>query len=522
MTVKNLLKCVNVMRDLIRHLGYSTYGKCIMLIIAGMISIYAFAPYNVTLCTIIPFLVLFTIDFPKNNKQLFAWCLLYGYSYFVIQIYWIFYFLYYVINAGFFVTSLAVILFPLYLGLYPALALFSFNKLKTNSTLFNYLLLFPSLWVLFEWIRGFVLGGYSWSNIGLVGVNYHFLLGYFPIIGEYGVSWVIISLIAALYLILKRLFTHKTSNPPKMEYRLTVIYLAVFIIIGTSLENVHYTKAYGNPISVALIQGNIGEGTKWTDSTSLSVYSAAVKNTKADIIMMPETGISQFEASLPHGYLNTLESYAKSNNAALIIGLPVIIDKQNNYVNAAMLLTNPGRPFYAKRHLVPYGEYIPAKWILGPLYQLINLPMVGFSPGGDKQPLLLAANQKLAFNICYENGFGSELIEDAKKSTLMVNLSDMVWYGTTVAMDQHLELSRARALENQRYFIQETNTSITAIITPDGQIQSRLPVFRREVLKDSVQGMIGVTPYQRFGNWVIVLWCILISCIGLILKKFLL
>jgi apolipoprotein N-acyltransferase len=483
--------------------------RIVLLIIAGLISLYAFAPYNILLCTIIPFLIIFAIEYPKTNKNLFALCLLYGYSYFVIQIYWIFYFLYFVINAGIFVTALAVIFFPLYLALYPAFALFSFHKLKTNFITFNYLVLFPSLWVLFEWIRGFALGGYSWSNIGLVGVNYGFLRGYYPIVGEYGVSWIIISLIAALYLIVARLLGK--INISKMAYRLTTIYLAVLVIIGTSLQSIHYTKPYGKVIDVALIQGNIGEGTKWTGSNSLDVYLEAIKNTKADIVMIPETGISQFASTLPYGYLDSLESYAKSNNEALILGMPVIIDKQNNYVNAAIVLTNKGHPYYAKRHLVPYGEYIPAKWILGPLYHLINLPMVGFSPGGDKQPLLIAANQKLAFNICYENGFGSELIEDAKNSTLMVNLSDMVWYGTTIAMDQHLELSRARALENQRYFIQETNTSITAIITPYGEIQSQLPVFRRETLKDSVHGMVGTTPYERFGNWSIIMWCLLIT-----------
>src|SRR3990167_3018274 len=107
--------------------------------------------------------------------------------------------------------------------------------------------------------------------------------------------------------------------------------------------------------------------------------------------------------------------------------------------------------------------------------------MVDFSPGKSYQAPLVAANQKLAFNICYENGFASELIAEAANSTLMVNLSDMVWYGKSIAMYQHLALSQARALENQRYFIQDTNTSITAIINPQGEVQSQLPIFTRGV-----------------------------------------
>ena len=145
--------------------------------------------------------------------------------------------------------------------------------------------------------------------------------------------------------------------------------------------------------------------------------------------------------------------------------------------------------------------------------------MVGFSAGGTNQKPLLVAGQKLAFNICYENGFNTELIGSAKDSTIMANISDMVWYGDSIAEDEHLQISQARALENQRYFIQATNTGLSAIINPSGEIQSQLPTFKREVLHDMVQGRVGYTPFQLHGNYPIIIWCFIMLLIGIMIRQ---
>ena len=146
--------------------------------------------------------------------------------------------------------------------------------------------------------------------------------------------------------------------------------------------------------------------------------------------------------------------------------------------------------------------------------------MTGFSPGSYDQAPLTLANQKLAFNICYENGFGSELINSAAQSTLMVNLSDMVWFGDTIAEDQHLQISQARALENQRYFIQATSTGLTAIINSNGQVVTKLPDFEKNILQDYVQGRVGVTPYQRYGNYPIIILSLMILGIAGLIRLF--
>ncbi len=499
--------------------------KFLAIIIAGAICLFAFAPYNMTFLIGVSILTLLAIvnQLPNtlNKWKCIGYGYLYSWAFFMVQIYWIGYSIYYVIHAGIFISLLALVCFSLFLAMYGACAIAIYIRLKTKSLLFNSLFLFPSIWVLFEWLRGWIFGGYTWSDFGYTQVGNDLFLGYFRTLGEYGVSWLTVSLIGCVFVIAQYIYSvFRKSQLYKKSFRFTVIYTASILLIGQMLATIHYTVPYGKRISVALVQGNIGANTKWADGEGLRVYSEAIKETKADLIMLPETAISQFERNLPQGYLDGLINDAKANNANLIVGMPQIIDKKNHYINSAILVTSPDRPYYAKHHLVPFGEYIPLKWLLGSIYKLVNLPMVDFSTSDASQDSIIAANERLAFNICFENGFARELIGPASISTLMVNLSDMVWYGATVAMDQHLQLSQARAIENERPFLQVTNTSITAIINSDGKIQSRLPVFKRDILKDYVQGRVGETPFQKGGNWLIISICSLVILIALILHRF--
>jgi apolipoprotein N-acyltransferase len=365
-------------------------------------------------------------------------------------------------------------------------------------------------------VRSWFFSGFSWCEIGYTQVDNSFFRGFYPLLGNYGVSYLILSLTGAAYVVIRA----KKLQIAKSHVRIAITYCLLIFITGALIQDKLYTTAFGKPIKVAILQGNIAPGRKWTDHTDLDVYKGLVRQAHADLILIPETAIAQFEFNLPDGYMDELTKIANSKNASLILGIPKVINEQNDYVNAAMLVTNPKHPYYAKAHLVPYGEYIPLKWLMGPVYKGVSLPMVGFSAGASYQEPLIAAKQKLAFNICYENGFNSELIKAAANATIMVNLSDMVWYGNTIAKDEHLQLSQARALENQRYFIQATSTGISAIIKPDGKIQAILPVFQRMILEDYVQGRIGTTPFEFYGNRVIIIWVSLIIVLIFLFKYF--
>lgn len=501
-----------------------TYFKYLLLLLSGGISVFAYAPFNFSFLIIFSLLSFLWVINQLPNDLSKAKCCKYGYLYgcafFAPQIYWIFYSINNVIQAGHLVAVIAMMGCSLFLASYIVVMLIVYLRLKTKSLSFNFLFLFPSVWVLFEWLRGWlILDGYPWSDVGYTQVSTYIFRGYFRLVGEYGVSWLSVSLIGAFGLIVCTLYSFITKQAKPLKYELgqSLVYIVLVVALGAILAPIQYTKPYGEPTTIALIQGNIAAGTKWGEGENLRVYEQAIRETKADIIMMPETAIAQFEMNLPKGYLERITNQAKTNGASLILGIPLILNKHYDYVNTAMLVTSPEHPYYAKYHLVPYGEYMPAKW-LGFLYKYLSLPMVGFTPGGKYQAPIETKGQKLAFNICYENGFATELIKAASNSTLMVNLSDMVWFGDSIAMDQHLQLSQARAIENERYFIQVTNTSITAVINQDGQIKAELPVFTRAILKDSVQGRVGRTPFEIIGNSVIISLCFLII-LGTYIKR---
>ncbi len=477
--------------------------------LSGTIAVFAFAPFNLSFIILISILGLL-FSFYKSSASAFKIGYSYGIGFFAIQIYWLFYSLYFIIKAGSLIASLTMLLATLYLALYPALALYLYKKYKTNYELFNLMLLFPSIWVLLEWLRGwFFLNGYPWSDIGYTQVDNYLSHGYFRVIGEYGVSWLSISIIGTVFYLLYF----------KRNFRISIFYIIMILIAGYALSAIKYTYPNGEITSVALVQPNILGDEKWGHRNHLDLFLAVVQDTHADIIFLPETGIADFAGNLPKGYMSQLESYAKMHNSDLFVGLPIVINSNNDYVNAIQLVTESGQPYYAKYHLVPYGEYIPLKKSFAWLYKKINLPMVGFSSGLERQEPIKVKNQKIAFNICYENGFANEVIAAAKNATLLANISDMAWFGNTIAMNQHLQLSQARAIENQRYFIQETNTSITALINPDGKLIASLQPFTRGVLKGNVEGMVGTTLYQKLGNYPIIILCCLIVGYALIFRR---
>jgi apolipoprotein N-acyltransferase len=491
-------------------------AKFILLFIAGIINFFIFAPFNFTILCYVSFLiVLFILKRTQASaKQIFLLGFTFGLAFYGSLLYWLFICLNDVIKTGEVIAVAGYILMTIAFACFPALVFLLYSKLKTKYDLFNLLLLMPSLWVLAEWARQWVFTGFPWYDVGNIQVNSHIFRGMFAIIGVYGISWFTLSIIGALYLIIT------TFKYNKLQYRITIIYLCCLTLTLYLTSNINFTSVWGQKQTVALIQGNIGANSKWDTNEAINVYLNQIKQVTADIVITPETGISIFEQNLPPGYLENLKAIAISKHENLIIGLPIIIDNQNNYVNAAMVLTAPGRPYYAKSHLVPYGEYIPLKDIFATIYRYINLPMVGFVPGKMNQMPLVVGMQKIAFNICFENAFGSELITSARQSTVMVNLSDMIWYGKSYAMDQHLQISQARALENQRDFIQETNTGITAIINKFGEIEAIAPTFHRTVVEGTIQGYIGETIYQKFGNLIVLALIAIIILSGFLLRKY--
>ena len=152
---------------------------------------------------------------------------------------------------------------------------------------------------------------------------------------------------------------------------------------------------------------------------------------------------------------------------------------------------------------MPFGEFIPPGfgWVL----TILKIPLSDFSSGGIGQRPLVVAGQRVAVNICYEDAFGEEIIRQLPDATLLVNVSNVAWFGDSLAPAQHLRISRMRALETGRAMLRATNTGVTAIVDAQGHVVARLPTFTEGVLTGEVQGRVGATPYVLLGNYVVVL-----------------
>jgi apolipoprotein N-acyltransferase len=217
------------------------------------------------------------------------------------------------------------------------------------------------------------------------------------------------------------------------------------------------------------------------------------------LIIMPETALPLFLEEVPRDYLAILAGHARRNGGDILIGVP---ERQANgeYFNSVVSFGTAPTQTYRKSHLVPFGEFIPWRPVLGWIVGVLAIPLQDFSRGREDQRPLEVAGQRVAVNICYEDAFGEEIIRQLPEATVLVNVSNVAWFGRSIAPRQHLQISQARALETGRYMLRATNTGVTAVIGPDGRVLGGAPEFQMATVTHPVQGYSGATPYVRVGN----------------------
>ena len=361
----------------------------------------------------------------------------------------------------------------------------------------------PVLWGLSDWVRSWIFTGFPWLTMGYSQVPHSPLAGYMPIVGVYGVSVlsVLISAVIGCWL--------ATNQQSALFKRNAIGGITLIIVAGFILKAVEWTTPKGKPISVALIQGNIAQHTKWSPQkaqSTIDLYLGMLQASQADLIILPETALPVIYSQLDHSIKNALVEYGKKH--PLIIGMVEYNDKTNEYFNSALCFGCPLVSNYRKNHLVPFGEFIPLKQVFGWIYRdWLNMPLSDLSRGGSAQGNMKVAGQKIAMNICYEDVFGEEIASNNKNSTLMINISNDAWYGQSYAAHQHMQFSQARALETGRYMLRATNTGATAAIDQHGYVFAHAAHDVQTTLDVSAQGYTGITPYVRWGNWPFIVFC---------------
>jgi apolipoprotein N-acyltransferase len=251
---------------------------------------------------------------------------------------------------------------------------------------------------------------------------------------------------------------------------------------------------------VSLLQGNISQDLKFQANryaATLALYKRMIEASDGRLIVLPETAIPRFLDDVDPRYLDAIAQTAAKRGADILLGVPVRAPG-GQYFNSVVSFGASPIQRYDKAHLVPFGEFVPYgfHWIVN----TVAIPMADFSLGSDNPRPLGLAGQRVAPNICWEDAFGEEIIRQLPEATLLVNVSNVAWFGDSLAPSQHLQISRMRAIETGRTMLRATNTGMTAIVDPHGKVVARLPQFVEGILSGEAQGYSGATPYVRWGN----------------------
>ncbi len=365
---------------------------------------------------------------------------------------------------------------------------------------------FPAIWVLSEWVRSWLLTGFPWLFIGYGHLSSP-LTGYAPLLGILGVSFSVVLTAALLYRFMM-----------SRNYLYLVFVVATWLL-GFMLHE-HDFVVEKEQVEVAAVQGNIDQHTKWRPNMVMPILKKYGGLTEpewgATLIVWPEAAITVFreDAGL---ILEDLDRKGKQSGSSLLLGIPDR-DSDGNFLNSAISI-GEGRGTYTKRRLVPFGEYVPLENVLRGLIKFFDLPMSHNRPGNADQPALMAGDLTLSVSICYEVVY-PELVRSAVPlPDLLVTISNDTWFGTSIGPAQHLQMAQMRAIENGRYLIRATNNGITALVNHKGQIVDSLPQFEPGVLRAKAGIMTGVTPFHRFGQIPILVFCFTLL-LGMALIRF--
>jgi apolipoprotein N-acyltransferase len=363
----------------------------------------------------------------------------------------------------------------------------------------------PAVFVLAEWLRSWLFTGFGWLAAGYSQTD-TWLMGYAPLGGIHAISLAVVVTAGALLTL---------AVGSMRERAAAAVVLAAVWGGGLAASGIEFTQPKERSLSVALAQGAIAQEMKYEPEQlrpQLALYAELTRQAAgADLILWPEAAIPVPHEFVPQFFAG-VERIANQAGSTLIVGALRIDPTQTEvegYQNILIAMTEP-RQIYIKRHLVPFGETFPVPGFIRSWMRLMSLPYTDLGHGEPDQPPVDAAGEKLAIMICYEDVFPAEQLHYLPDATLLVNVSNDGWFGDSIAPHQHLQIARVRAAEMGRYLLRAANPGLSAVIDPHGRVVDVLPQFRAGVLKGSVQGYTGLTPFARFGNYLVVLLALVV------------
>ena len=359
---------------------------------------------------------------------------------------------------------------------------------------------FAAWWTLAELARGWLWTGFPWGAGGYAHVD-GWLAAWAPWVGVYGIGALAAFGAAALAQVLA---PASVGQPGTVRARWWPVVLAV-ALTGAGLALPARHSSDGASFEVTLLQGNIPQDQKFRADGGIDValrwYAEQLLAVERGLVVAPETAIPLLPAQWPEALRERLARHFADDGRAALIGVP--LGDLSGYANSVIGLRG-GAPAYRydKHHLVPFGEFVPPmfRWFT----DAMRIPLGEFRAGSASQASMRWQGQRLAPNVCYEDLFGEELArrftDPADAPTVLVNVSNIAWFGDTVAIAQHLNIARMRTLEFQRPMVRATNTGATVVIDHQGRVTHSVPAHVRVAASGTVQGREGITPYAAWAS----------------------
>ncbi|MGZ5070993.1 MAG: apolipoprotein N-acyltransferase [Methylobacter sp.] len=498
--------------------------------IAGILLTLSFAPFDYPYLALAAMMLLFAGWRNCSAKRAAIRGYLFGLGAFGSGVSWVYISMHDFGGAGVLESSLLTALFAGFWALFPALAGYVSVKVMPVNTGPVRVLWMPLIWILVEYLRGYwVLNGFPWFQLAYSQLDTP-LAGYIPVLGVYGTGFIAALTASVAVEVFRRLAsvdillllnagrgvnvqTLSTLsldggfNPIgqlKSPLRLIMV-LAVLWGTGGLLRTVSWTHEIGQPIRVTMIQGNISQDQKWRPENKINTLKKYKRLTEehwdSNVVIWPETAIPAYLDQVRDNFLMPLAADAKQHNTDLVISVPVqeteTAPKKN--FNAVITL-GKDEGVYRKTHLLPFGEYLPLQPLSGWVLDKVGIKLGNFTPGAPDQTLLRAGGYPFVTLICYEDAFGELAIRGLPAAAFLVNVTNDGWFGDSIEPHQHMQMARMRALETGRFLLRSTNTGMTGIISPEGQIVSRAPLFQETTLTGSITPMGGITPYANYGD----------------------
>ena len=508
-------------RDSLSKLDY------LLALLAGGSMVFAFSPFEFRPVAWLALAVFFWLNLKSislGQRLRLAW--VFGIGIFAGGAHWIYVSIHFFGGANSFIAALMVALFVTLIGLFLMVFGWLASYTANLPAIMRLLAVYPAIWVLTEWFRGWFLTGFPWLQLGSTQID-TWLANYAPITGVLGISWLVALGAGALVMLVVG----------SMRERVIAVALVLVTTLGGfGLGYIQWTKPSAEPIYVSMLQGNVDQLTKWDPAFRNENVQAYLDLMDGDrypnvesshLVIWPETALSDFFHQSRDDVMLPLQDWAKEAKAELLVGGFYYIRDKAAVYNAVMAVGGAhdvdralatGDSIYGKRHLVPFSEYIPLLKYLRFLENIVKLPYDNVT-SWEGSNTLTVAGQPVRLSVCYEDAYASEMIDGLPKASLLVNVSNDGWFTGSIEAAQHAEIARMRALETGRFLIRATNNGVSAIIDEKGKVTATAEPQVATVISGYATPMQGQTLYVIVGNWLIIPLMLLLFGIPVVLMR---